>query len=138
MADPSETAGIAELARRGYAIFSEEGIDAWIDRFTAADFVWDLEPLGLGVYEGRAAYREFVEDWISSYESWSLALEEVHEVGSDFTVATVVQHGRPHGSDQSVEFRWVQLSIWEGNRVRRAINFASVEEATEAASRRSS
>jgi hypothetical protein len=138
VADPSEMGSLPELARRSYQLFSAEGIDVWMERFTTPDFVWDVEPLGLGVYEGRAAYREFYLDWVSSYESWSIQLEEVHQVGPDFTVATVVQHGRPHGSDQSVEFRWVQLSIWEGSRISRAINYSDVEDATEAASRRSS
>jgi SnoaL-like domain len=118
-----------ERIRESLEAFSPEGLDAWFERFTTPDVVWDLEPLGLGVYEGRAAYREFVMDWVSSYDDWSMRLETIEETGPGFAMSTVVQGGRMRGSDQSVELRWVLLGLWRGGCLYRVINCPDLETA---------
>ena len=50
--------------------------------FYALDAVWDMSPLGLGVYEGRAAIRRFFEDWFDSYEEWAMEIETIFDLGS--------------------------------------------------------
>jgi hypothetical protein len=129
MAMSLDREALAERARRGYAVFIEEGEDRWLEDFTTTDFVWDIEPLGLGLYEGRDAYRRFYEDWVSSYDTWSLELEQLEVPAPGLTVTAVVQRGTPRGTDQSVEFRWGQIMLWEGDRIRRVINFETIDEA---------
>ena len=129
MSDPLDRKELEERVRRGYDVFVKEGEDRWLEEFTTSDFVWDLEPLGLGHYEGRDTYRRFYEDWVSSYDTWSLEVEELEVVGEGMTVAGVVQRGTPRDTDQAVEFRWGQLSLWDGDRISRVINFETVEQA---------
>ena len=37
-------------------------------RFFASDIVWDLPVAGLGIYEGAAAVRSFMEGWWATWE----------------------------------------------------------------------
>ena len=129
MSDPLDREALEERVRRGYEVFIAEGEGPWLDEFTTPDFVCDVEPLGLGEYRGREAYRRFYEDWVSSYDAWSLEVEEHEVAGEGMTVTGLLQTGTPHDSDQLVEFRWGQLSLWEGDRISRVINFSTVEEA---------
>ena len=131
MPDPLDRDALEARARRGYAVFTDEGEDRWLEEFTTPDFVWDLEPLGLGRYEGRDAYRRFYQDWVSSYDTWSLKVERLEVVGPGMTAASLLQTGTPRGTDQTVEFRWGQISLWSGDRISRAINYASLDEAME-------
>ena len=135
MAEPLDREALEERARRGYALFSEEGEDRWLQEFTTPDFVWDVEPLGLGHYQGRDAYRRFYEEWVSSYDTWSLELEQLEVIDPGMTLTSVVQRGTPRDTDQSVEFRWGQISLWDGDRMRRVINFETFEEARAKATR---
>jgi SnoaL-like domain len=135
VADPLDPETLEERTRRGYAVFTAEGEDRWLEEFTTPDFVWDVEPLGLGHYQGRDAYKRFLKDWISSYDTWSLELEELEVIGPGITLTSVVQRGSPRDTDQSVEFRWGQISLWEGDRIRRVINFETVDEAKAEAAR---
>ncbi len=135
MTEPLDLEALEQRVRRGYTTFIDEGENRWLEEFTTPDFVWDIEPLGLGLYEGREAYRKFYEDWVSSYDAWSLELEVLEVPAPGLTVAGVVQRGTPRGTDQSVEFRWAQVSVWEGDRIRRAINFSTIEEARAEATR---
>jgi SnoaL-like protein len=134
MSEPLDTNALEERARRGYDVFVTEGEDRWLEEFTTPDFVWDVEPLGLGHYEGRDTYRRFYEDWVSSYDTWSLEVEELEVVGEGMTVAALLQQGTPRNSDQMVEFRWGQLNLWDGDRISRVINFQTLDEARTRAS----
>jgi hypothetical protein len=133
MPETAEEGHLAEVIRRGFRTLTEEGVDAWIEEFTVPDFVWDVESMGLGLYEGRAAYREFFDDWVSSYEEWFSEPEQIEEFAEDVTVQALRQGGRLRGSQQWVELRWAQVCLWEGNRVRRAVNYSTLDEARAAA-----
>ncbi|MBA2439148.1 MAG: nuclear transport factor 2 family protein [Thermoleophilaceae bacterium] len=124
---------LSELVHRSYDYLAKEGSDAWIETFSTPDFVWDMTPMGLGRYEGGAAFREFFADWISSYDDWFLELEQVEEFAGDVVVNTVHQGGRMRESEQSVELRFVQVGVWEGSRVDRVVNYSDLEEARLAA-----
>ena len=45
--------------------------------FFAPDGVWDMSPLGMGTFEGRAAIRAFLEDWQGAYGEFGVEAEEV-------------------------------------------------------------
>ena len=135
MRDPLDREALEERARRAYEVFISEGEVRWLEEFTTPDFVWDVEPLGLGEYRGREAYQRFYEDWVSSYDTWSLEVEEQEVAGEGMTVTGLLQRGTPRGTDQPVEFRWGQLSLWEGDRISRVINFLTVEEARQRAAK---
>ena len=80
MAEESPTADLAELGRQVNEAASRRDFDAMMSFFGPAP-VWDLSPMGLGVYEGVAAIRGFFEDWIGSYDEIELGGEELLDLG---------------------------------------------------------
>jgi hypothetical protein len=131
---PDGEADLTELTRRAFRTLSDEGVDAWVERFTTPDFVWDVEPMGLGRFEGRAASKQFYDDWVSSYEDWFSEAVEVEQLGDRVTLVDVRQGGRLRGS-QPVEFRWAQLGLWRGDRIHKVINYLSLDDARVAAAK---
>ena len=124
-----QQAQLAELTARAIAVIASEGIDAWIERYAAPEFIWDLRPMGLGYYVGNDAFREFYEEWTAAYADWFLELEELRALSDEIVVARLRQGGRPHGSDQSVELRYAALSVWRAGRCESTVNYPTLEEA---------
>ena len=110
-----------------------EGVDAWIEKISAPDFVWDTSALGIGRHEGRAAFRRFYEEWTGSYTEWFIEPGDVEEISDDVVINSVRQGGKLRGSDSSVDLSYGQLGVWEGNRLKLAANYLTVEEARAAA-----
>jgi hypothetical protein len=102
MTDPLDRKALEERVRRGYDVFINEGEDRWLEEFTTG---------------------------VSSYDTSSLEVKELEVVGEGMTVAGVVQRGTPRDTNQAVEFRWRQLSLWDGDRISRVINFETVQQA---------
>jgi ketosteroid isomerase-like protein len=40
--------------------------------FFAPDAVWDMSPTGMGTFEGLAAIRGFLADWLGAYEDFEM------------------------------------------------------------------
>jgi hypothetical protein len=131
---PDGEADLCELTRHAFRTLSEEGVDAWVERFTTSDFAWDVEPMGLGRFEGRAAYKQFYDEWVGSYEDWFSEVVAVEQLGDRMTLVDVRQGGRLRGSEP-VELRWAQLALWRGDRVHTIINYRALDEAREAAAK---
>jgi ketosteroid isomerase-like protein len=66
-----------------------------------------------GLEEGRAAIRDFVEEWWSAYEELDFELEDISYLGAGLVFAVVIQDGRPVGGDGHVRQRegWVYLCV---------------------------
>jgi len=120
---------LTALVERSYSILMEEGIDAWIEKVATPDFVWDVSPMGLGRFETHDAFRRFYLDWTSSYEDWFIESGEVEEISDAVAVNPVRQGGRLHGGEQIVDLRYGQLGVWEGDRLKLAVNYPSLGEA---------
>jgi hypothetical protein len=63
MSENSTTPGPVERWRRSFTAFSNGDTDAAMSLW-GADRVWDLSPMGLGVYGGLAAILDFWQDWV--------------------------------------------------------------------------
>jgi hypothetical protein len=125
---------LAELAAQCLADLGTETIDEWIERYLAPGYVWDVEPMGLGVRcEGPAAFREFYEDWTGSYSDWFLEPEEIRVLSDEIVVSRMRQGGRPHGSDQIVELRYSAVGVWRDRRCESTVNYLTFNEALAAA-----
>ncbi len=74
------------------------------------DFEWrPLEESPVArVYRGREQVRRYVEDWLSTFESLRLELEDPIEV-ADRVVAGVRGHGRGRASGLALETRFCQV-----------------------------
>jgi ketosteroid isomerase-like protein len=134
MSEESTTPALVELVRHAYEASGHCDYDAMMSVY-GRDSVWDMTPLGLGVYEGHAAIRSFIEDWIGSFEGFYVEPEEMHDLGGGVTLAVVVQGGRPAGGDASVQWRYAQVSEWVGGVAVRSTNYLDIGEARAAAER---
>ena len=104
-------------------------------RDLAADAVWDSSPMGMEVFEGRAAIRGFFVDWIGTYEEFSIECEEILDLGNGVVFAAVRQGGRPIGSTGHVELRYAAVAEWADGVAVRITNYSDVDEARVAAER---
>jgi hypothetical protein len=103
-------------------------------RFFTPNGVWDMTPLGMGVFEGHEAIRAFVADWIGAYEDYTVKAEEVCDLGG-VTFAVLVQRGRPSGGSGFVSLRYVSVSTWRNWLVERSTQYTDVDDARAAAER---
>ena len=124
---------LASLVRHSYDVLMTEGVDAWIEQISTPDFVWDVSALGIGRHEGRTAFRRFYVEWTESYTDWFIEPGEVEEISDEVVINAVRQGGRLRGSEGTVELSYGQLGVWEGDRLKLAANYLTVEDARAAA-----
>ena len=134
MSEESTTPDLVELARRSLEAANHRDFDAMLS-FWSPDPVWDVSPMGLGVYEGPAAIRGFFEDWIGAYEEWEIEPEEILDLGNGVVLAVLLQSARPAGSDGHVRLRYAAVSLWIEGLVERTTNYLDIDEARAAAER---
>ena len=134
MSEESTTPDLVELVRRAYEASSRRELDAMMS-FYGPDSVWDVAPLGLGVYDGAAAIRAFFEDWMGTFEEFEIEAEEIVDLGGGVTLAVVLQSGRPIDSDGHVRWRFAAVTKWVGGVAARTTNYTDIDEARAAAER---
>jgi ketosteroid isomerase-like protein len=94
--------GIVEALNRG-------DLDEMLARMHP-DFEWrplEASPVAR-VYRGREQVRRYVEDWLGTFESLRLELEDPAEVG-DRVVVMVNGRGRGRGSGLELDTRFCQI-----------------------------
>jgi ketosteroid isomerase-like protein len=133
MPEESTSTDLVELTLRQFEAADHGDFDAIMSCW-ASDAVWDMSPMGLGLYEG-AAIRRFFEDWRGSYEDYETEAEEVLELGDGVTFAVVIQNGRPVGSDGNVRIRYASVLAWVGGLIVRFTTYGDIDEARAAAER---
>ena len=84
--------------------------------------------------EGRAAIRQFLEDWFRVWEELNFELEEVSDLGGGVVFAVVIQDGRPVGGDGRVRQREGWIYLWVGGSIAR-LTTSEVDQARAAAER---
>jgi ketosteroid isomerase-like protein len=134
MPEESTSPDFAELVKRSVDAVNGRDFDQFAG-FFGSDSVWDLSPMGLGIYEGSSAVRAFVEEWNGSYEEFELALEEVVDLGNEVVFAVVVQRARLTGSTAEVRMRYASVNSHERGLFERITNYTDIEEARAAAER---
>jgi uncharacterized protein (TIGR02246 family) len=83
---------------------------------------------------GRAAIRNFLEEWFGTYEKLEFGLEEVRDLGNGVVLAVVVQNGRPADSGGHLRQREGWVFVWVRDLIARLTTF-EVDEARSAAER---
>jgi ketosteroid isomerase-like protein len=124
--EDSTTGDLVELTRRAFEPTTTRDIDA-IMSFYSADAVWDLSAGGLGVFRGRAAIREFMEDWFGSYDRIEMDIEEVADLGSGVTFSVGTQKGRLAGSGGEVAVRYAVINVWADGLIERSTNHVDID-----------
>jgi ketosteroid isomerase-like protein len=134
MSQESTTPDLVELQNRLTDAGSRRDLDA-ITAFFAPDGVWDMSPMGMGVFEGQAAARGFLEDWFAPYEEYELEAEEILDLGNGVVFRVLIQKGRPVGSSGEVQLRYAAVGVWEDAKIVRMTNYNDIDEARAAAER---
>jgi ketosteroid isomerase-like protein len=134
MPEESTTPDLVELTRRAFQPTVRRDIDG-IMSFYRPDAVWDLSTGGLGVFRGRAAIREFMEDWFRSYDRIEIDIEEAVQLGSGVTFSVVTQKGRLADSGGEVAIRYAVINVWVDGLIERSVNYPDIDEARAAAER---
>ncbi len=108
MAEES-TPDIVERVREGFEAFRRGDFDTAAG-FFAPHAVWDMG--GGGTFEGIAAIRGFMEEFVSHFESFDVEVEEIRDLGGEVVIAVNTMGGYPPGS--TAEVRQRGLFIYEG------------------------
>jgi len=132
MSEEPTTRDLVALVRTQVEAADSGEIDA-MTSFFATDAVWDSSPMGLEVYEGRAAIRRFLEDWWGLYDVSGAEAEEILDPGNGVTFAVVILKGGPIGSGGEVRLRYAALNVWAAGVVVRVTNYSDIDEARAAA-----
>ena len=130
----SATPDLVELQKRLTAATNRGDVDAVV-AFYAPDAVYDMSPVGMGVFEGQAAARGFIQDWWTSYEESEFEAEETLDLGNGVGFRVLVQKGRPVGSSGEVQLRYGAVSVWDDGKIARMTNYTDIDEARAAAER---
>jgi ketosteroid isomerase-like protein len=105
--------------------------------FYGPDPVYDVSPMGIGVFRGRTAIRRFLADWMSSYDGYREDVQEVADFGNGVAFAAVRESGRPTGG--AIETRthstYGFAIVWIDGKIDRITAFPDIDEARTAAER---
>jgi ketosteroid isomerase-like protein len=110
--------------------------------FYGPDPVYDVSPMGIGVFRGRAAVRSFLVDWMSSFERYEEEVQEILDLGNGIAFAAVRESGRPSGSavdgsaaDSRTHSVYGFVIVWIDGKIARMTAYLDVGEARAAAER---
>jgi ketosteroid isomerase-like protein len=134
---PEESTTSHDLVQLSRA-WLEAGTSGDLDRtlsFLGPDPVWDMSPMGMGLFEGLAAIRGFYQDWMGAYEDYRIEPEEIHDFGNGVTFCIVLQQGRPLGSGGRVKLRYGTCAEWVDGKAVRVWNYPNIDECRAAAER---
>jgi ketosteroid isomerase-like protein len=130
VSEESTTPDLVELVRKQFEALNRRDLDGVMSS-VAEDGVLDGRA---DLVEGRAAIRDFVEEWFSAYEELDYELEEVGHLGGGVVFAIVIQDGRLVGSDGRVRQREGWVYLWVGGSIVR-LTTSEVDQARAAAER---
>jgi uncharacterized protein (TIGR02246 family) len=131
MTEESTTPDLEELVRHLLDAVSCKDEDTFV-RFFAPDAVFLT---GVGRFEGRDAIRGYVEDFNSSYDEQSYALDEVHDLGNGVAWFSVELTGRLRGASADVHLRFAVVLTHAGGVVSQWTDYVTIDEARAAAER---
>ena len=134
MSEEPTAPDVVELARLSFLPVETRDFDA-IMAFWTDDPLWDLSPMGLGVYRGTAAVRGFFEDWIGSYERLEIELERILDLGNGVVLSVVLQRASLAGSSGEVTIRYAGVAAWDRGSIVSVTNYSDPDEARVAAER---
>jgi ketosteroid isomerase-like protein len=129
------TPDVKEIALLGFEAMSRRDLDALMRGF-APNCEFDLNAWSIGTFEGRAAARGFIEDWLGSYDEYRAEPEEVVDFGHGVVFVCYHEHARLAGSGAALNRR--QANVWSRRSdglIERIAWYTDIDEARAAAER---
>jgi len=135
MPEESTTPDLVELVRSMFESMDRDFDFDAIAGFAVPEVVWDLSDMGLGIYEGIAACREFIEDYWAIWEDHHHKIEEILDLGTGVVFVALWEDGRPIGSDSRVHARQGDVFEFAGGKIIRTTFYTDPDEARAAGER---
>ncbi|HWX96095.1 MAG TPA: nuclear transport factor 2 family protein [Solirubrobacteraceae bacterium] len=127
MSNEPTTSTALEQARRSFEA-ADSGDYDWMISFYGPDSIFDMEPWGLGTYEGLVAIKAFFKDWIGAFDEFEMKLEELADLGNGVVFGVARQYATSAGSNP-LQLRHAAVSVWEGGVAVLVRNYPDIEEA---------
>src|ERR1700730_4182591 len=123
-----------EIVRDSLEALADGGLDA-LAEFWSPDINWraiEGAPDDVGEMHGRESARRYVQDWYDTFDNFTVASEELLDVGDDRVVA--VQHltGRARLSGVETELRYAVVYTLCERKIARVREYRDREEALDA------
>jgi ketosteroid isomerase-like protein len=103
--------------------------------FFAADAVWDMSSIDMGIFAGRAAIRNALKTWWEMFPAIVTELDEVVDLGNGVVLQAVTQRGRPTGSTGDIRQRSGRVLVVVDGLVETLTSYNDIDEARAAAER---
>jgi ketosteroid isomerase-like protein len=119
-----------EVVRKVLDEWNRGDVEAVIAR-TSDDLEWLpvlVESVEGGGFRGHDGFREFLREWITTWETWELEAEEIREVGEQVLVLTRV-HATGRGSGIGLDQSFAHLFEFREGLICRAQTFFDRDEA---------
>jgi len=128
----SEPPDLVALTQHSMRATNERDFDAAMAVF-AEDAFFDVSEPGVGRFEGVAAVRRYLEDWIGSYERQVFRNWDGVDLGGGLVFVVAELDAQPAGSDASVRERWAFTVRWDGGAIVGVTAAQDIERARNAA-----
>ena len=133
MAKESAPADLVECVQRIVDATNARDFDA-VMSFCAPDAV--VVATGMSTsFEGVAAIRGFIEDWIGSYDQLAFEVQDIVDLGAGVVLAVNRLRGRLAGGSGEVRLRGGWIYEWADSRIVRLTLYLNPDEARAAAER---
>lgn len=111
MSEESATLNPVDRVRQFVEAGNRRELDA-VSSYLARDSVWDTSRVGIGVFEGAATIRRFMEDWFDGFEELQFVIDELLDVGSGVVLTVTRQLARPVGTAGYIQQREGWVWVW--------------------------
>ena len=123
-----------EVVRRMLQAFADGGLDAMAE-FWDPDIDWRAAEGAvddIGEMHGPVAVRRYIQDWIDTFDGFSVVVEELRDLGEDRVLAIQRLNGRAKLSGTETALRYAVISTVRDGKVVRVREYLSIDEALEA------
>jgi uncharacterized protein len=124
-----------EIVRRSWQAFADDGLDALMEFFDR-EIDWraiEGAPDDVGEMNGTHAVRQYLQDWLDTFEGITAVPTELLAVGDDRVVAVIHARGRARLSGIETELRYAVLYTLRNGKIVRGREYADRQQAAEAA-----
>jgi ketosteroid isomerase-like protein len=123
-----------EVVRRMLQAFADGGLDAMAE-FWDPDIDWRAAEGAVddvGEMHGPVALRRYIQDWIDTFDDFSVVVEQLRDVGDNRVLGVQRLTGRAKLSGTETDLRYALVSTIRDGKVVRAREYMSLDQALEA------
>jgi uncharacterized protein len=124
-----------EVVRRMLQAFSDGGLDAMAE-FWDPDIDWRAAEGAIddvGEMHGPVAVRRYIQDWIDTFDDFSVVVEELRDVGDDRVLAIQRLSGRAKLSGTETDLRYAVVYTVRDGKIVQGREYMNKQQALEAA-----